>query len=882
MADTTALKNRIRAAIKANDNQEITGPVLQQTLLDIVDELSDRIIDEYAFIGIAVPTTIPPSDLTEYSRVFYLTAQNGIYTNLGGIEVSGEIVVIKYNGTSWLKDTVVAIDDEPTAGSNNLVKSGGIKNALIEGVSRNNYIGFCEGTLDKIEGTSNETPWMPYYMVKSKTYTIKRSFDVDSCTVTLQLKFTDDTIGTVNISNDATRVIAPNKDVKEIKFTIYGYQGSFSQLTWSVETKDLRTSISELEAGKQDKLTFDNIPTENSNNPVKSGGVKTALNSLNNQISDVYTKDSLIKEEHIGEYSELNAYVCITQNYPSASNYFFSNKTLGKSVVDYTMDLIPRPNAATIIRLCFAIPFETFDDLDFKVFRENCYFKDNLGLTYNTTDFYIAYNNPQDWGTGEGTTKVGINASKTIKEWINGTGVQESFRENLLAAKVVYIYVATGTSGNLSEGATKVTVHGELYKVFNGTVLATDATNELKDEIKAYIEGDTSIKYKLISLGDSLSAPLVWQNRVKHVIPNLIDEVSDISAGGTSSVPSSKQNGFFRVLRLVNDSLIQDDGEHTIVIMENVNDANSVPQNVDTSIANDTAVMPKDIIESEILNTEFTSANLDTIPQNKRTLGAFLQTLTIANGKKLTITNVPTIEGDITLRVGWDGGFTTVNVHVVPQSTEAATIEYIKEKILEYDYGAITDTDGGGSSVLFSLGNNSYETIVQFTDTDNTGMTCTIEAVSDAHGTVLKYFSGTSLSDWTDTTKWENAGALGLTSAYKGIIQYILTNFSKCHVIMAGFPRHSVTPSEYANVDGTYNVETWKQTEYEVKGDNLIAYQEKIAKLFNIPFVNIDKDVNITLSNMSTFYNNNNVHPKNVGYERFGDVMAANIKSLLI
>ena len=40
MADTTALKNRIRAAIKANDNQEITGPVLQQALLDIVDELN--------------------------------------------------------------------------------------------------------------------------------------------------------------------------------------------------------------------------------------------------------------------------------------------------------------------------------------------------------------------------------------------------------------------------------------------------------------------------------------------------------------------------------------------------------------------------------------------------------------------------------------------------------------------------------------------------------------------------------------------------------------------------------------------------------------------------------------------------------------------------
>lgn len=130
MADTTALKNRIRAAIKANDNQEITGPVLQQTLLDIVDELSDRIIDEYVLIGIAVPTTIPPSNLTEYSRVFYLTAQNGVYTNLGGIEVSNEIAIIKYNGTSWLKDTVIAIDETPTAGSDNLVKSKGVFNTI--------------------------------------------------------------------------------------------------------------------------------------------------------------------------------------------------------------------------------------------------------------------------------------------------------------------------------------------------------------------------------------------------------------------------------------------------------------------------------------------------------------------------------------------------------------------------------------------------------------------------------------------------------------------------------------------------------------------------------------------------------------------------------
>ena len=47
MADTTALKNRIRSNIKSNDNQEITGAIMQETLLDIVDELSDNLDESY-------------------------------------------------------------------------------------------------------------------------------------------------------------------------------------------------------------------------------------------------------------------------------------------------------------------------------------------------------------------------------------------------------------------------------------------------------------------------------------------------------------------------------------------------------------------------------------------------------------------------------------------------------------------------------------------------------------------------------------------------------------------------------------------------------------------------------------------------------------------
>lgn len=51
---------------------------------------------------------------------------------------------------------------------------------------------------------------------------------------------------------------------------------------------DLKDEVDSLEstvAGKQDRLTFDNTPTANSTNPVKSGGVYSSLSSLGNSIN---------------------------------------------------------------------------------------------------------------------------------------------------------------------------------------------------------------------------------------------------------------------------------------------------------------------------------------------------------------------------------------------------------------------------------------------------------------------------------------------------------------------------------------------------------------------------------------------------------------------
>ena len=82
----------------------------------------------YVFAGVATPSTSPG---TPTEKVFYIGGA-GTYANFGtSVTVPvGSICVFKYNG-SWAKEQIAlfaGVDDVPTAGSDNLVKSGGVAN----------------------------------------------------------------------------------------------------------------------------------------------------------------------------------------------------------------------------------------------------------------------------------------------------------------------------------------------------------------------------------------------------------------------------------------------------------------------------------------------------------------------------------------------------------------------------------------------------------------------------------------------------------------------------------------------------------------------------------------------------------------------------------
>lgn len=97
MANYVSLKNAIQSVIKANGNNEITGPVLQSQLLAMINTLGAG----YQYMGVAQPSTNPG---TPDARVMYLAYLPGTYVNFNGISVDG-FCVLKYDA-SWTKEEI--------------------------------------------------------------------------------------------------------------------------------------------------------------------------------------------------------------------------------------------------------------------------------------------------------------------------------------------------------------------------------------------------------------------------------------------------------------------------------------------------------------------------------------------------------------------------------------------------------------------------------------------------------------------------------------------------------------------------------------------------------------------------------------------------------
>lgn len=97
MGNYEQLKQAVADVVKSNGNQEITGDILQNTLLTIISTVGSGA----TFAGIATPTTNPR---TPDQNVFYIASEDGIYSNFGNIALENEVAIFTNGNGIWQKE----------------------------------------------------------------------------------------------------------------------------------------------------------------------------------------------------------------------------------------------------------------------------------------------------------------------------------------------------------------------------------------------------------------------------------------------------------------------------------------------------------------------------------------------------------------------------------------------------------------------------------------------------------------------------------------------------------------------------------------------------------------------------------------------------------
>lgn len=107
MANYEELKRAAKQVIKPNGVQEITGEILQNVLVKMIDTFGD----EYKCKGVAVTSTTPQVS----GKTLYFASTPGVYPNFAGLSiVKGEFVAFAYDGTSWSKTVLLNVTNLAT------------------------------------------------------------------------------------------------------------------------------------------------------------------------------------------------------------------------------------------------------------------------------------------------------------------------------------------------------------------------------------------------------------------------------------------------------------------------------------------------------------------------------------------------------------------------------------------------------------------------------------------------------------------------------------------------------------------------------------------------------------------------------------------------
>lgn len=395
-------------------------------------------------------------------------------------------------------------------------------------------------------------------------------------------------------------------------------------------------------------------------------------------------------------------------------------------------------------------------------------------------------------------------------------------------------------------------------------------------------------------LGDSLSSAGIWMKKLAEITGAVFDQDINsgtsqlnigkpISYGGTQSYGynSNNSNGTQRAKNLVEISKrIPVD----VLFIQNVNDGNSIgscftedeyvykvqherafseaPNFPKECVMNDMSFITRDkAIE------DFKSNVLARIGGTSRSHGMMYMYKYSANSAILKITGKAAINGTINIIVNSKTYGCTV--------TTDMELSEICDKVIEWDFTEYSDTKGKDNTVTFvDLKNNNPQ--VEF-DANGTGVTATVEH-STSSGNDFLVYSEYNYTDeiFANGKNWKEWYELGtMYSKYKGLLEYLQQNLPDTKIFFVLSPNIAANfdslPSDKTYPDGSMNI-----NKLDAKVQRALReVQADCAKLYGIPVLNVAEEWGISYLNAyPKYYSNNNVHPNDAGYERWGETMA--------
>ena len=272
--DVEALKGELNIPTKTsdltNDSGFITGEALPTKLSDLTNDEGFITID-------SVPTKV--SDLTNdagFITIDSVPTKVSELTNDEGYITSADIPSVDqtFDGTSELAQSGVAIKSQLDT------KQGNLSQAQLDAVNS----GITSTKLGNIETTlGNQTSSIS--SIGESISTINSNIGELQDDISDEVTARENAISGLEESKqdvlEAGNNIQINGSVISATDTTYsaGNGLSLDGTQFSVDTTTIaeKSDIQALEESKQDKLTFDSVPTEESNNPVTSDGIFSAL-----------------------------------------------------------------------------------------------------------------------------------------------------------------------------------------------------------------------------------------------------------------------------------------------------------------------------------------------------------------------------------------------------------------------------------------------------------------------------------------------------------------------------------------------------------------------------------------------------------------------------